>query len=79
MAKEFLYCTDFDKLPGFPGCCGSCHDDAELFEMEMIELAEWGEPWRGSVCCSVARWIDEAGIDLDRMFDWENAAMKEGE
>jgi hypothetical protein len=50
-------------------CCGSCHDDAELFpgQYDLIEIYpdEIGLPRDdhtiGGICCAVSRFLNETG------------------
>jgi len=54
-------CHRLARLPGFPGCCDSCHDDEE----EGYGRLPGGEdisPYRCreyELCCRVGRWVSE--------------------
>jgi hypothetical protein len=52
--SDLTYCTDLaERSPdAFPGCCDSCHDDADegYFPLEPDECGM-------VVCCFVASWL----------------------
>lgn len=57
-----LYCSGYREEPGFPGCCGSCHDDEEMGYDGMLELYKDQEnPSRLThlVCCRVHTWLEK--------------------
>lgn len=44
-----LGCNDFSGVPGVPGCCGSCHEDAidlgydiQILSMNFVVMLEFG-------------------------------------
>lgn len=53
-------CRDFDKIEGFPGCCNSCHDDADEGYGELChsDIPITSGTTEASVCCKVMLWID---------------------
>lgn len=54
-------CSDFKDYEGFPGCCGSCHDDEDYNE-EAYTLYR-NDRWH--LCCEVLSWLQENGVDID--------------
>lgn len=57
-----LHCSDFEKEPGFPGCCASCHDDEEQGHGGIYD--EYLDPSRPELvthlfCCKVSQWYKE--------------------
>ncbi len=52
-----LYCSSFEKLDGFPGCCNSCHEDYNEGYADLLDLDVDGVPIY--VCCTVSTWLDE--------------------
>lgn len=63
--EKVLYCTDLDKEPGFPGCCDSCHEDANIGYDDLAEFYV-GERMTHKVCCRVSGWLQSRGV---RMFE----------
>jgi hypothetical protein len=55
---DTLVCEDFEDEPGFPGCCDSCHEDANIYGYDMLDGRLDDGRWY-SVCCSISRWLDE--------------------
>lgn len=49
-------CADFAHLSGFPGCCQSCHEDANEYGYSWCE--GYGVLEDCEVCCSVASWLE---------------------
>jgi hypothetical protein len=50
------YCNDFKDDPGFPGCCGSCHEDEDDGYETLCE--RYDDPsnpnqMTSKVCCKV--------------------------
>lgn len=67
--RDFISCSDFEDMPEFPGCCGSCHEDEDydaisygLFDIE-VDTVKW-HMMNTHLCCRVRNWIDP--IDLGR-------------
>lgn len=59
MPSKVLYCSDLSKMPAFPGCCDSCHDDADAGYGELIERYDDNDQLTHIVCCKVAQWLDK--------------------
>lgn len=56
--KETKSCQDLSKLPGFPGCCDSCHVEFDSgYSFPMQGKLPDGTPV--SVCCRVLNWLGE--------------------
>jgi len=51
-------CSDF---PGAPGCCLSCHEDANEYGFDLcrVTLKEGEE---AAACCSVVNWLEARGL-----------------
>jgi len=70
MKKHRLSCQDFINS-GLPndGCCDSCHDDWEEFDMEMCLLEPEGRSnVEAHVCCNISRAIDDTDAPLRGVF-----------
>jgi len=52
-----LFCSDFSAVPGFPGCCTSCHDDWNDGYDSPVETEYKGVLL--STCCKVSAWLDK--------------------
>jgi hypothetical protein len=49
-------CIDFKDERDFPGCCLSCHEDADEYGYDMCGgYGEWEDV---EVCCLVMRWLE---------------------
>lgn len=56
--SEVIYCTDLAQERGFPGCCHSCHDDADLGYDDLWERYDKDDRVTHRLCCRVAQWVD---------------------
>jgi hypothetical protein len=56
-----IVCMDFADRPGFPGCCDSCHDDANLGYGDNLDCALPGTTVAARLCCRVLGWLDALG------------------
>lgn len=56
-------CDDLKNLPGFPGCCSLCHEDADAGYCELCgeHYDDPKEPRRmtGLFCCTVSTWAHQ--------------------
>jgi hypothetical protein len=55
--KQPLYCDDLRSEPGFPGCCGPCHEEIAAGYSELMDHYV-GELLTHRVCCRVSEWLD---------------------
>lgn len=52
------YCAAFERLPGFPGCCDSCHEDWNLgYEQPMERYDDKTDELLSLTCCRVHHWL----------------------
>lgn len=58
MDEQVLSCMDFDKDPGKPQCCNSCHDDEDEGYEGLLEIYE-GDRMTARVCCVVHTWLEK--------------------
>jgi hypothetical protein len=54
-----MHCEEACQLAGvdYPGCCPSCHEDAEKFGLNMTTVQLKGQNYQ--VCCDVANSIEK--------------------
>jgi hypothetical protein len=60
MELDLTCCVDLKDKPGFPGCCHSCHDDAEAgfgYLMERYVGDYQNERLTHRLCCRVNEWL----------------------
>lgn len=53
-----ITCMDLEDEPWFPGCCDSCHDDANSYGYELFEFVDEDKK-EYRVCCRVRNAIYE--------------------
>lgn len=66
---ECITCEMLAHLPGFPGCCISCHDDQDEGYDTAYGMCGDGENF--AVCCKVSQWLEEINVSsLSPAPDW---------
>lgn len=48
-----IRCEDLEPEPGYPGCCGSCHEDDDT------DYAGPNDEYY--VCCRTRQWLEKTG------------------
>jgi hypothetical protein len=60
-----LRCSDVFEVAGFPGCCDSCHEDAEYDNCYTLHEGRIN-PKLGNldseICCTVMTWLEEKAV-----------------
>ncbi len=64
LATIMCVCDVFRFLDGWPGCCMSCHEDADEYGFDLIEHRVHGR--RVEVCCGISNEFFEDGKHDDR-------------
>ena len=65
MAKLSISCWRLRNLKGFPGCCETCHEDADEYGYD-LSYPFFNRPREYEVCCKVSTWLKAAFPDAGR-------------